>query len=282
MNYSKRKIRPAADAFLNAESCTPSSDGYDFYRSAIASLHSASVPFPVGGSYALWVHTGVRRGTKDFDLLVRPQDAARTLEVFRADGFHVELTHSHWLANVRHESQFIGLIFRSGNGLCYVDDDWFKFACVADVFGMLLPVCPSEELLWQKAFIMERERFDGADVQHLLRSCGRKMGLGKCAASIRRGLAGGAESSGALPLCLSRRSGRCSAGCHENMAARLRHWNVPAQGHLCRGPLISRLQYLDDVERLGYTDARSDPKVNMTESEVHLWTAEARAQADSH
>ena len=26
-----------------------------------------------------------------------------------------------------------------------------------------------EESLWQKAFIMERERYDGADVAHLLR-----------------------------------------------------------------------------------------------------------------
>jgi hypothetical protein len=27
-----------------------------------------------------------------------------------------------------------------------------------------------EEMVWQKAFIMERERFDGADVVHLIQA----------------------------------------------------------------------------------------------------------------
>ena len=29
---------------------------------------------------------------------------------------------------------------------------------------------PAEEMIWQKAFVMERERFDGADIAHLLRA----------------------------------------------------------------------------------------------------------------
>jgi hypothetical protein len=39
------------------------------------------------------------------------------------------------------------------------------------IFGMRMRVAPPEELIWQKAYIMERERFDGADVAHLLASC---------------------------------------------------------------------------------------------------------------
>ena len=30
---------------------------------------------------------------------------------------------------------------------------------------------PAEEIIWTKAFIMERERYDGADVAHILRAC---------------------------------------------------------------------------------------------------------------
>ena len=36
-----------------------------------------------------------------------------------------------------------------------------------------LRLCPLEELVWSKAFVQERERFDGADVLHLLRDAGR-------------------------------------------------------------------------------------------------------------
>jgi hypothetical protein len=33
-------------------------------------------------------------------------------------------------------------------------------------------IAPLEEIIWQKAYIMERERFDGADIAHLLLKCG--------------------------------------------------------------------------------------------------------------
>src|SRR6202041_2807525 len=29
-------------------------------------------------------------------------------------------------------------------------------------------VCPAEEIIWSKSFIQERDRFDGADIAHLL------------------------------------------------------------------------------------------------------------------
>jgi hypothetical protein len=41
---------------------------------------------------------------------------------------------------------------------------------------------------------------------------------------------------------------------------------------VCAGTLISREQYLHDVERLGYTDGRLTPASTMTECDVALWT----------
>ena len=52
-----------------------------------------------------------------------------------------------------------------------VDDIWFSTAPAAEIFGVAAKVAPAEELIWQKAFVMERERFDGADVIHLLANC---------------------------------------------------------------------------------------------------------------
>ena len=34
-----------------------------------------------------------------------------------------------------------------------------------------MKLCPPEEMIWSKAMIMERERYDGADVAHLFRHC---------------------------------------------------------------------------------------------------------------
>ncbi len=258
----------------------PSSDGHDFYRSAIEVLRSASVNFLVGGAFALRVFTGVKRDTKDFDLLVRPQDVERTLEVFRSAGFVVEMTFSHWLAKVRHESYFIDIIFRSGNGLCEVDDEWFKFARVAEVLGTLLPVCPAEEMLWQKAFIMERERFDGADIQHLLRSCGKKMDWDRL---LWRFGADWQVLLSHLVLFNYVYPGEQDAVPQEimdRMVSRLKNTSTPVTEKLCRGTLLSRLQYLEDVEQWGYTDARTDPAVRMTAAELEQWTAAAREQEE--
>ena len=41
---------------------------------------------------------------------------------------------------------------------------------------------------------------------------------------------------------------------------------------LCRGPLLSRAQYLVDVERWNYVDAREVPLGTMTPEEIAIWT----------
>src|SRR5207244_4766554 len=67
------------------------------------------------------------------------------------------------------------IIFCSGNGACPVDDAWFLHATTGEVLGAGVQLVPVEEMIWQKAFIMERERFDGADVNHLIRACGQQL-----------------------------------------------------------------------------------------------------------
>ena len=37
---------------------------------------------------------------------------------------------------------------------------------------MPVKLCPAEEMIWSKAYVQERERFDGADIAHLIRCRG--------------------------------------------------------------------------------------------------------------
>ena len=146
-----------------------------FYRDSMQLLQREGVPFMVGGAFAMALYTGIARNTKDFDLLVRASDVDLTLEVFRRHGYRTEKTHPHWLAKAFQGEHLIDIIYRGGNGLCEVDDSWFARAPTNEVLGAATKVCAPEEMIWMKAYIMERERYDGADVVHLLLSCAEQI-----------------------------------------------------------------------------------------------------------
>jgi len=46
-----------------------------------------------------------------------------------------------------------------------------------------------------------------------------------------------------------------------------------AKEKICYGTIISRQQYLTDVNKWGYKDARLEPLGNMTAQDIALWTA---------
>jgi hypothetical protein len=48
--------------------------------------------------------------------------------------------------------------------------------------------------------------------------------------------------------------------------------SAPPEKHLCQGTLLSRAQYLIDIEQWGYRDARLVPLGNMTPQETEQWT----------
>jgi hypothetical protein len=146
-----------------------------FYQEVLRILSDAKVPFLIGGSYCLEAYTGNGRHTKDLDIFVYPADAARTLQTLADAGYVTQMVFRHWLGKVFCEEDFIDVIFSSGNGLCKVDEEWFAHAVEGEVLQRPVKLCPVEEIIWQKSFIMERERFDGADLTHLLRAHGKDL-----------------------------------------------------------------------------------------------------------
>ena len=237
-------------------------------------LDEAGVPFLVGGAYALCVFTGISRDTKDFDVFLRPVDVERALDAFRGEGFDAELTFPHWLAKVKCGGDCLDVIFRSGNGISEVDDSWFTRARDEHVLGRSVKLTAPEETIWLKCFIMERERFDGADVAHLVHSCAERIDWPHL---VRR--FGNAWRVLLSHLVLfgfiypSERN-RIPASIMSDLLQRVQEELNSAPGdHVCRGPLLSRAQYLNDVHEGGYRDARLEPGSHMTAEDVDHWTA---------
>jgi hypothetical protein len=259
-------------------SVSQGADEQSFYRSAVDVLQSAGIEFLVGGAYAMRVHAAVERDTKDFDLFIRPRDADRVVDAFRDAGLCAEYAYTHWLLKVHSAGRYLDIIFRAGNGLCDVDDAWFTFSTEAEFFGSTLRVCPPEEMIWQKSYIMERERFDGADVQHLLRSCGQQLDWERLIQRFGEDWPVLLSNLVLFRFIYPSEHQSVPPSVVERLTTMLLGGGSEAKA-VCRGTLLSRLQYLDDIERWGYADARTEPRVRMTEAERRVWTKDAREQA---
>ncbi|MFO0928193.1 MAG: hypothetical protein U0736_14335 [Gemmataceae bacterium] len=160
----------------------------DFYRHTLQVMKESGIPFLVGGTYATARYTGIVRPTKDLDVFVRPDDCGRMLDCLGTAGYLTELTFSHWLGKAFHGDDFVDIIFSSGNGIVTVDDGWIAHGVPAEVLGEEVLLCPVEETIWSKSFVCERERYDGADVHHLLRACGPTLDWRRLIELVRRAL----------------------------------------------------------------------------------------------
>jgi hypothetical protein len=231
---------------------------YNFYFAAISTLKQAQVPFLVGGAYALACHTGIVRHTKDFDIFTRPKDCERVLEVLSAAGYRTELTDPCWLAKAFSGEDFVDVIFSSGNCVAEVDDAWFEYAIDAKVFGLAVQLCPAEETIWSKAFVMERERYDGADVAHLLRAYGDRLDWNRLLNRFDTHWRVLLSHLILFGFIYPYERTRIPPSVMETLLDRLRDeaQPPPTAGRLCQGTLLSKAQYASDVDRWGYQDAR--------------------------
>jgi hypothetical protein len=263
-----------------------------FYLRSMDVLDRCGVPYCVGGAYALAHYAGIVRHTKDLDFFLRKDDLPRAVEAFDLAGYRTDFTHPHWLAKAfeswpeksngaegagkdpNHCGAFIDLIFGAGNGIAIVDDAWIANSVPGEVLGRRAPLCPAEEMFWSKAFIMERDRFDGADVNHLLLARGPSM-------DWRRLLTRFGDNGRVFLAHLvlfgflypSERA-KVPAWVIETLLGQMKSEPPPERSpQVCRGTLLSWEQYLVDVRERGFADARLKPWGNLTPEQVERWTA---------
>jgi len=176
------------------------------------------------------------------------------------------------LGKVHRDGRYIDVVFSSGNGIIRVDDCWFANAVPSEVLGIPVGLCPAEELLWSSAFVQERERYDGAAVLHLLHARALFMDWPRLIGRFGEN----------WPVLFSflvlfrfaypdRRSDIPDEVVNE-LTARLAAQKPEPANLMCLGTLLSREQYLFDIDQLGYTDARLRPHGEMTPEQAEIWT----------
>ena len=249
-----------------------------FYHQALSIMLQSKIPFLIGGAYAYSHYTGVIRHTKDLDVFVRPGDCSRLLDVMSDHGYRTEITFRHWIGKIWSSTDdLIDVIYSSGNGVCEVDDAWFEYSASSEFLGLPVRVVPCEEMIWSKGYILERNRYDGADVAHLLRAQGPRINWARLLdrfGSHWRILYSHIVLFGFIyPDEPHRIPPEIIAELTDRMRKESELRPRPAKRRLCQGTLLSHSQYAKDLDDWGYRDARLAPEGDMTPEDIRQWTA---------
>jgi hypothetical protein len=137
-------------------------------REVLVALERQRIPYAVAGAYALLEHTGICRTTKDLDLFLTSENWSAAFNCLQQNGFQCEICDPVWLAKVHRDHYFVDLITGMSNAVFSVDDSWIRNSQPASVLGIQTRVLAPEELLVSKLFVARRERFDGADIAHII------------------------------------------------------------------------------------------------------------------
>ena len=251
-------------------------DKTDFYRATLELFNAEGLPFLVGGTHAYYRYTGISRETKDFDVFIRGRDYPRFEAAVQKAGYETELKFPHWLGKIYKDNAFIDLIFSGGNGEAAVDDEWFEHSVEGKIFGGIpVRLAAPEEMIWSKSYVMERERYDGGDVMHLMLRTGKRLDWDRLLRRfgdhwrlllmqiVKFGFVYPSERGRVIPRELVEELLR-------RFATELNDRSDPRK--VTFGTLTSRAQYLVDVREWGFEDARLAPYGTLTPEQVEHWT----------
>jgi Nucleotidyl transferase of unknown function (DUF2204) len=157
-----------APAETSSEPVTMPEEQELLFREILALFELREIPYVVAGAFALQEHTGICRDTKDLDLFLTAKNAPIALNLLREEGFECETCDPVWLFKAHRDGFFVDLITGMSNAAIIVDDSWIERSKPAVVLGVPTLVLAAEELIASKLFVTRRERFDGADIAHVI------------------------------------------------------------------------------------------------------------------
>ena len=249
-------IHPDGDPAAQAHARDPGE--LDARADALRALAGSDVPFLVAGAYAFFEYTGVFRDTKDLDLFLRRADLEAAFRVLEGAGFRTEVSEPGWIGKAWRGEWFVDLIYSSGNGVAVVDDLWFDHARRGVVMGVEVLLAPPEEMIWSKSFVLERERYDGHDVSHLLRAAGARLDWARLLRRFDRYWEVLLSQLLLFRFAYPGERSKVPDRVLRALVGRLEdELGTDHPRALCRGNLISRVQYRHDLEELGYEDGRA-------------------------
>jgi Uncharacterised nucleotidyltransferase len=136
-------------------------------RRSAAALKEAGVPFMLGGSLAVFARGGPE-SCSDLDLVVKPEDAERALDVLLGLGMQREDPPEDWLLKAWDGKVLIDLIFAPL--ALRIDDRLFESADTISVLSIQMPVMRLEDVFATKLMSLTDHYLDYEGLLKLVRA----------------------------------------------------------------------------------------------------------------
>lgn len=226
----------------------------DFYREALQILIDNKIPFLLGGGLALQQYTDIVRDMKDLDVFCKAGDFHPALMLMADHGFQTEQTDARWLGKAFKDDNYIDFIFNTVNNICRVDDSWFEGALEGEAFGLKVKFIGPEELFWCKSYVQNRERYDGADLNHMILRYGDKLDWDRVWMRLEHHWQLLLGTFIDFQFVYPAERDHVPRELFEKLLDRARNqYDLPAAVQkVCRGPLVDNTQYSTDVKDWDY------------------------------
>jgi hypothetical protein len=126
-------------------------------RRVAGALREAEIPFLLGGGLAVWARGGPRTG-HDLDLMIKPEDAERALQVLEEAGMRPEKPPEGWLYKAWDGDTLIDLIFEPIGEP--VDDTMFERAEEIEVLAVPMLVMSLEDVMVTRLKTLDEHALD--------------------------------------------------------------------------------------------------------------------------
>jgi hypothetical protein len=148
------------------------------YDEVLRGAAEREIPFALGGAFAVATYTGCWRNTKDLDLYVPPEHKDRMIQLTRdlgmVDYFDTKEYDRWWIYRATRDGNIVDIIWAMANHRQQIDQLWMSGPEVI-LRGHRVKVLPAEAMLWDKLYIVQRDRCDWQDVFNLLYAAGSEV-----------------------------------------------------------------------------------------------------------
>jgi hypothetical protein len=153
-------------------------EDWEIYRRVMGEARARGIPFALGGAFAYASYTGNWRNTKDLDIYVLPEDRERMIAVLSACGladyYETRPYDRCWIYRSFKHLTIVDIIWAMANARATVDASWLA-GVELTVRGERVRAISAEKLLWNKLYILQRDRCDWPDVLNLIHARGRTL-----------------------------------------------------------------------------------------------------------